>query len=256
MDTPITTAALERQGFDRSRVRGTVYSDRLFFGGLSLLIALTVLGGFGPSYFFRSLVDSPPPLTALMHAHGAAFSAWIVLLLVQSALVAADRRDLHRALGFAGVGLAALMMVLGAWLGIVRAAEGMAIRGAAAAAFVAVPLTTVIVFPVLFGAAVFWRKQAALHKRFVMIATLEFVPAAIARFPGMSSPSFGPTDLLVHFALADLFLLAILAYDLTTIGRPHRATVWGGAILVASQVGRVLIIEAPAWLTFAQWLLT
>jgi hypothetical protein len=191
-----------------------------------------------------------------MHAHGAAFSAWIALLLAQNALIVANRRDLHRLLGFAGVGLVALMMVLGAWLGIVRAAEGMVVRGAAAAAFLVVSLTTVIVFPVLFGAAVYWRKQAALHKRLVMIATLELLPAAIARFPGMTSPSLGPTDLLVHFALADLFLLAILAYDLTTLGRSHRATLWGGAILVASQAGRVLLIEAPAWLMFAQWLLT
>ena len=42
------------------------------------------------------------PLPPLLHVHGAVFSAWIVLLIVQVSLVAADRVDLHRRLGLMG----------------------------------------------------------------------------------------------------------------------------------------------------------
>jgi hypothetical protein len=236
----------------RVEPRRALHPDRLFFGGMSLLIALTVLAGFGPSYFFRSAVEAPRALSGLMHAHGAAFTAWIVLLLAQNALVLANRRDLHRLLGFAGVGLAVVMVVLGTQLAIDEAAKGMlggfGKPNPIAVPFLAVPLaTTVVVFPLLFGAAVYFRKHTATHKRLVLLATLDLMTAAVARLPGVTTP-------LGFFGITDLFWVAMLVYDFKTLGRAHAATLWGGAILIGSQVGRVLLMDTSAWLSFAQWL--
>ncbi|HYH86249.1 MAG TPA: hypothetical protein VEX60_12410 [Pyrinomonadaceae bacterium] len=43
-------------------------------------------------------------------------------------------------------------------------------------------------------------------------------------------------------------------YDLATRGRFHRATVWGGLLIVVSQPLRLLIGGTQAWLAFATWL--
>ena len=55
--------------------------------------------------------------------HGIAFTAWLLLLLVQTSLVAAGRVDLHRRLGLGGAALAAVMVVLGTIGSLVAAAR-------------------------------------------------------------------------------------------------------------------------------------
>ena len=55
------------------------------------------------------------------------------------------------------------------------------------------------------------------------------------------------------FVLPDLFLFALVLFDLMTMGRVHRATIWGGLLLVGSQVLRILVWETEGWLAFARW---
>ena len=68
--------------------------DRLFYGGMAVALALTVLGGFAATYYLRFLDGGPKatfsggPFTTLVHAHGALFTAWMLLFIVQTALVA------------------------------------------------------------------------------------------------------------------------------------------------------------------------
>jgi hypothetical protein len=52
------------------------------------------------------------PLPPLLHIHGAVFSSWMLLLIVQTSLVAAGRVDLHRRLGLLGFFLACLLVCL------------------------------------------------------------------------------------------------------------------------------------------------
>ena len=66
-------------------------SDRLFFTGMALVSLLTMLVGFAPTYFLRN--TDLPPLTSFYHLHGLVFTAWILLFLAQTALVAAHRTD-------------------------------------------------------------------------------------------------------------------------------------------------------------------
>ena len=68
--------------------------------------------GFAPTYFPRSLSDHPG-LPWLVHLHGALYSVWILLLLVQTTLVAAKRTDLHRVLGVGGGVLAVATIPVG-----------------------------------------------------------------------------------------------------------------------------------------------
>jgi hypothetical protein len=90
--------------------------ERLFFSGMTVAFTVAVFIGFAPTYFLRSLSDRPA-LPWLVHLHGALFSAWILLLLVQTTLVAVKRTDLHRLLGVGGV-LAVSMIPVGYFVAI------------------------------------------------------------------------------------------------------------------------------------------
>ena len=84
----------------------------------------------------------------------------------------------------------------------------------------------------------------------MLIGTLELVPAGIARWPTLTTS--GP---LAYFGLTDVFLLAIVLFDLATRRRLHPATFWGGLFLIASQVLRIVIGGTGPWLAFAGWLI-
>jgi hypothetical protein len=112
-------------------------------------------------------------------------------------------------------------------------------------AFTIVPFFTVIAFPVLVGAALYYRRQPGVHKRLMLIATLELVTAGVARIPGAGS-------MPLFFVLTDAGLAAILVYDLITRRRPHPATVWGGMFLIATQIVRTTAGATASWIAFAR----
>jgi hypothetical protein len=231
-------------------------SERRFFSGMAVALLITVFAGFAPTYYLRGTFGSPQ-LTPLLLVHGFAFSAWMVLLVVQTSLVAANRIDIHRRLGVAGGALAVLMMVLGAYVAISRTASGQVLSppGISPLAFLTVPLAAIVVFPVLLGSAMWFRKRPGIHKRLVLIATLELVMAAVGRLPGIFNP-LGPIALGVAglFVVTDLLLVPIAVYDWRSRGRIHPATLWGGAFFIVSQPLRGLLGTTAAWISFATWL--
>jgi hypothetical protein len=143
------------------------------------------------------------------------------------------------------------MMILGAYVAISRTAAGLtnAPPGMSPYVLLAVALMTIVVFPLLIGAALWYRQRTDFHKRLMIIGTLELVTAAVARLPGIAQ--LGPP---AFFGGVDLFLVTIVIYDLATLKRVHPATLWGGVVLIASQPLRLVIGLSPAWATFAAWL--
>src|ERR1700684_1683911 len=87
-------------------------SDNLFFSGMAVIVLASVLVGFAHTYYLAGVFKAPLP-NLLVHIHGAVFSCWILLLIVQTSLVAAGRVDLHRRLGLLGFALACLMVIVG-----------------------------------------------------------------------------------------------------------------------------------------------
>jgi hypothetical protein len=104
---------LQRKTMDTSVSRaGVKRADEVFFTGMSVLMLLIVSTGFAPSYFLRGMVFAQLP-SLLVHFHGALFSAWIILFVVQSSLISTGHVRLHRKLGVLGALIAGLMVVLG-----------------------------------------------------------------------------------------------------------------------------------------------
>jgi hypothetical protein len=225
--------------------------ERWFFGGTAVALTVTVFAGFAPTYYLNALTERPFALTPLLHLHGAAFTAWMFLLIAQTSLIAAGARRLHMRLGLFGAILAAIMTVVGPIVAVERTATGqIADLGAPPLVFLAVPVVGMVVFAALVTAALYYRRRSpAAHKRLMLLATLELVTAGVSRLPVVAE--WGP---LGFFAVTDLFILAIVAYDIVAFRRPHAATLWGGAFFIASQPLRLAIGGSPLWLSFAGWL--
>ena len=242
------TLTVEKQ----SAVSNNRRRERLFYTGMAVAFLFIVFAGFARSYYLKPYFGMPPPLTPLLHLHGLIFSSWIVLLLAQTTLVATKRTAVHRRLGWVGAGLAVLMILVGSTTAVVRAKAGAAPPGAASPlAFLTIPLGDMLVFALLVGAAFYYRRRLDVHKRLMLVATITVLPAAVARLPFDFIQQVGP---LAFFGLPDLFILVILIYDLFTRGRPHRATVWGGLLLIVSHPLRLVVGNTQAWLSFATWL--
>jgi hypothetical protein len=224
--------------------------EHLFFIGMAVAVLVTVFSGFAPTYFLKWLYNTPP-LIPLLHLHGLVFSSWIALLFAQTSLVAANRIGVHRRLGMVGAVIAPLMVVVGTLTAIIRAKQGAAPPGGPPPlVFLAIPLVDMVVFSILVGAGFYFRRRPDIHKRLMLLATISILAAAIARLP-FELLKAGPP---AFFGLTDLFIVAVIAYDLITRRRIHRATVLGGLLIIASQPLRLMLSGTSAWMSFATWL--
>lgn len=229
--------------------------DRVFYSGIAIAMALTVLFGFAPTYFLKlfgqgaMLTISGSPFTPLVHLHGALFTGWVALFIVQTALVARHRVRVHQRMGIAGGVLAAGMVIAGVSTAISAAARGSAPPGVDPLAFLAIPLFDMLIFPTFVVAALCLRTNKEAHKRLMLLAYISLMAAPIARMPGVL-----PLGPLAYFGFASVFLLAGVIYDFVSRRRVHPAYLWGGALLVASQPARLMISGTAAWRTFAEFL--
>jgi uncharacterized membrane protein YozB (DUF420 family) len=231
---------------DQSRRR-----ERLFYMGMAVALVLTVFAGFSRTFYLRPYFDARP-LVPLLIAHGVVFTAWLALLVVQTTLISTKRIRTHMRLGIAGMVLAALMVLIGSFTAIIRAKLFVAPPGAGSPlSFLTVPLGDMLIFAILVGSAFYFRRRVDTHKRLILLATIGILPAAVARLPFAFIQQYGP---LAFFGLSDLFIVPCLIYDLITRGRPHRATILGGALIVLSQPLRLIIGGTNAWIAFATWL--
>jgi hypothetical protein len=225
--------------------------ERIFYTGMAVALLITIFGGFSRTFYLRPHFN-PSPLIPLLILHGVVFSSWVALMLTQTTLVATRRTHIHRKLGIAGGVVASLMVIIGTFTAIVRAKLVVAPPGTGSPlAFLTIPLGDMLVFGILVGAAFYFRRQIDTHKRLMLLATITLLPAAVARLPFDFILNGGP---LAFFGLSDLFIIPLLIYDFVTRGRPHRATVLGGALIVISHPLRLVIGGTSAWLAFATWI--
>ena len=118
--------------------------------------------------------------------------------------------------------------------------------------FLCVILVGIVMFGILVSLAIAFRNNSAFHKRFMLLATINLLQAAIVRTPIRFPVDFIPAE---TFILADLFILPMVVWDLCILRRIHPATLWGGLAILVSLPLRFWLSETPAWLTAADWLI-
>lgn len=234
----------------RPPVRWT--SDRLFYSGMGLALALTTFCGFAPSFYLSRWLVAPsstPPWTGLLYLHGAVFTLWLLLLVVQPLLIAGRNIRLHRTIGVGGAVVAAGMFLLGNLAAIAAMRGGGFIGLGDPYVFYAVPFFSLNSFAATMVLAILWRNRPEAHKRLILLANVGIIGAAIARIDVAPVQAGAP---LTFIFLPNLIIVAGMIFDWRTRGRVHPVWIWGGLAMLVSQLAMMAMMGTGAWHGFAE----
>jgi len=232
-------------------------ADGRFYVGMTIVLFAIVIAGFGPGMFNPS--TRLAPLSLMVGLHGLVFTAWLVLFMVQTALITSRKTRVHRRLGSAGALLAVLMVVTGYFTAISMARRGFDLSGDLNAASnptmqLVFMLGDLIAFAVLVGLGVAYRQRPAIHKRMMYLATVGgLMSAPLAHVIGhFSALRDKPAIILVPLVL---LWVSHAVYDRLSFGRFHPVSVWGAvAIFIWSNLRAAVIGPSAAWQQFGAWL--
>lgn len=240
-------------------------ADRWLFVLMAALFLVTVLVGFVPDSFARAAAiqaGQRPPFHPMTHVHAVLMGAWLLLLLAQTTLVAANHRALHQRLGLVSLVLAPAMVLAGivlvpavfreAWSLGAAPPPGMdpaVIAGTKAIVsnLVLPQIRVGVLFPIVVGWALWVRRtDPDTHKRLMILATALPLPAAIDRIVWL------PTSLPTSFASGDLYMLLWVApmflYDMIRRGRVQRAYVIWFLVGLPPTIAVHWLWGSPWWL--------
>ncbi len=147
--------------------------DRVFFSVAAAWFAAMTIIGFGASLIFGYADESVPLPFAI---HGVVFALWVAVYVVQTSLIAMSRVEYHKMLGLFAV--IVLIALIPAGLMPVLYKVSVGTKTIDHAGFNIVTLILGIVFA---AAGVLNRKNAYVHKRLMLFATLVFCVAAADR---------------------------------------------------------------------------
>lgn len=82
----------------KSITRSSARFERHLYLSASLFFLALVFWTFARTFYLKPFFGTPP-LSALLHIHGAVMTGWVVLLVVQPSLIVAHRVQWHRRLG-------------------------------------------------------------------------------------------------------------------------------------------------------------
>ncbi len=226
------------------KLRVGIRQDDLFFSAMSLVVLGVVVYGFAESYFLAGMIRAKLP-NGLVHIHGALFVSWILLLLVQTALVTVRQTRWHIRLGVLGVILPPLMVIFGT-LTVFDSIRRVGTPVPPEILLVG-DLEAVLLFAGLITWGMFNRRKPASHKRLMLLSTLSIIAPAIDRWPFLHHQVAGTAA--VYLALP----LLLIAYDLWTLRRVHRSTWVPYALMVMMAVtlpvvaGTAVVHDCVGW---------
>lgn len=211
--------------------------DKYFYFAMSLLAVVLVVCGFGTTVN-PNLLHADIPRPFILWIHAAAFSAWVLFFVLQSALVRTHNVRVHRSLGWFGAALGVFMVPLGITTAVIMARfKFHQLHQADASLFLSIPFLDITCFATFFTLAIYWRKKPELHRRLIFIATSILLAAAFGRLPYLRDSSF-------FYAGVDAVILLGVVRDLLVNRRVH--TIYRIALPVL-----IVLQSCAAWLAFA-----
>jgi hypothetical protein len=222
--------------------------ERRLYIWFALLMPIIVVAGFARTYYLKGFFGNPPLPGLLVHLHGLVMTSWVLLFIAQVTLVARRRTRTHQRLGVLGAILAALIVVVGVATAIAAAARGSS-PGPPALQFLVVPLGDLLVFAILVGTALYFRRRRLdVHKRLMLLAAVQLLAPAIARIPVDFIANGGA---LAFYGLTDVCMLVCVGFDTIRNRRLHPAFLWGTLFIIVAQPLRLMLAGTDLWLRFA-----
>lgn len=229
--------------------------EHRFYILAAILFPLIVIIGFARTYYLRGFFDVPALPGLLVHLHGLVMTAWVALFITQVWFISSKRIKTHQNLGMLGIALGIVLVVVGFFTSVAAAKFGTpsAPPDIAPLSFMIVPMFDLLMFAIFFAAAIYYRKQAANHKRLMLLTAINFLPPAIARIPVDSLQLLGP---LWFFGFPAAVVIIALVYDTWRNGKLNKIFLIGGILLIVSYPIRMIVGFTDAWMAFAGWLTT
>jgi hypothetical protein len=233
------------------QISGSQHAERRFYTRMAWFMIVTVFAGFSASFYLRGLVPFPrpnPTMNPLIYLHGGVFTVWMLLFLTQARLIATGQRRTHMRLGIAGMLLGVAMLLLMFFVAAEQVARANQPPFVTPLAWLAVPLSSIPVFALFIAMGWHYRRQAQVHKRFMLLAALMMMEPAIARLPLM------PPSLTSQYVMAFLgwaTVVPLMIWDRRSLGRLHWATLLGSVAMAAALILRFAVWRTVGWESFA-----
>jgi hypothetical protein len=218
--------------------------ERRFYLGTSILFLALVGWTFARTYYLRPLFGGAP-LPVLLHVHGAVMTGWVVLLVVQSGLIAGRQVRWHRRLGVVGTVWAGMVVLLGTTTTIHAAAREVRAHTAAASSQVTImglEVVQMVLFAAFVATAIVRRRRVDVHKRLMLLTIACMLPSAIGRLP----VSFMTNGLIM--AGLYVFVLACVGIDTLRHRRLHPAFGWGALAVLGGLQVAFYFTRAATWI--------
>jgi hypothetical protein len=241
----LTTGSAMNNGVKTTRLR--LFYTHYFFVLMACLFPILVVIGFTPDY---QLINSGAiNVHWFLHVHGAIMTSWLLVFLAQAVLAAKGNFQFHRKLGLISVVLG-LIVLLSIAIAIIRAkiTYSPPVGDDDAWGILSLQSYGFALFGLFFTWGILARKNAAVHKRLLLLATLILMQAAMDRIrflPGLYMA------LYIRFIYLDILLIPLFIYDFFTLRRLHKMTMTGVVCIVALQFSVTMAWGSPAWNKFA-----
>ena len=229
--------------------------DRFLYVSTSLFFLALVFWTFARTFYLQRFFHAPP-LSALLYVHGVVMSGWVVLLVVQTGLIASHHVQWHRWLGVFGAFWAVLLVLFGTVTTLHAAARE--VRGNTAFAGSQVTITSLDMLQMLFFAgfvalAIRHRRRPADHKRLMLLTIACMLPDALARLPVsfMSRATEAQLNLRIMMGL-DLFVLICVAVDTIWHRRLHPAFAWGASLFLGAFHLALYVTQTQGWVALGK----
>ena len=216
---------------------------RYFYFTQSLVIAAIVIYGFSLT-IGDNLIHPAYPRPLILYVHGAVFSAWVCLFVLQSALVKAGHGATHRLVGQWAAVLGFVMPVLGVATALAMAQ--MRARHGEPDAAGSLPISTfdMVAFTSFFALAIYGRKRPEFHRRLVFIATCALTAAPFGRLPALDHADWFYTGV-------DALIATGVVRDLVVDKRIHPAFLYGLPAMIAGQIAAASFRWSSWWVALA-----
>ena len=216
-----------------------------YFAGL-LVVALVA---FWPSY----LSLAPSASSAYTHLHALTAAVWILLLIAQPMAIRARRLAQHRAVG--RVSYVVAPVVLGTIVLLAHSRlQGLDAEAYAVQTYVLyLQVSLGALFGLSYALAIYTRRTAALHARFMICTGLTLIDPVVIRLMFWAAPNGNWNYQWFTFGLTDLVLVALIWLERDRRrGRGVFPVMLG--VFVLTQVPALFALTGAApWQAFARW---
>ena len=214
--------------------------ERAFYVSASVFTAALMAFAFS-AYALTGYVKFPVP--PLVQIHGLLFISWIGIVIAQTVLIQRNMRRMHRRLGWAALGLAAAIVVLGSIITIDSVRLGRVPDPFPVNVFLALNFIDFAVFSGFIVAAMVMRRHSDWHRRLMFGALAAIVGPAIGRLGTIFA--VGPATPLVILSVKFTYIAIGAGVDFYQAGRVHPAYYWALALLMAGGLAVPLLAETP-----------